>query len=68
MQSGLILGTASMADGMISRMEEEMGCGCKVAATGGHAEKVICHMKREVILNQYLTLEGLRFIYEKNHR
>ncbi len=67
MQSGLVLGTASMIDGMITRMEEEMGCGCTVAATGGHAEKVVCQMKREVILNQYLTLEGLRFIYEKNH-
>lgn len=66
MQSGLVFGNASMMDGMIERIEEELGEKATVIATGGLSECVgkFCH--REIILDDMLMLKGLRLIYEMN--
>lgn len=66
MKSGLVLGSAAMLDGMVDRIEEELGQKASVVATGGLAKSVIAHCRREMILNENLLLEGLCMIYEKN--
>ena len=66
MRSGLILGTASMIDGLIERISEELQEIPTVVATGGLSKEIITHCKSEIIYNENLLLEGLREIYEKN--
>jgi len=66
MQSGLIFGNAAMIDGMLDRIEEELGSKVTAIATGGLARVVIPHCRREIICDDNLLLEGLRIIYEKN--
>lgn len=65
MRSGAVFGTASMMDGMIARMQEEMGP-CKVIATGGLAPSIIKECRTEIICDDDLLLKGLWKIYEKN--
>lgn len=67
MQSGIVYGTAAMLDGMIERIEEELGESATVVATGGLAREVITYCKRDIIYNENLLLDGLRHIYEKNN-
>lgn len=66
MRSGLILGTASMIDGLIERISAELDEIPTVIATGGLSKEIITHCKSEIIYNENLLLEGLREIYEKN--
>ena len=66
MRSGMIYGTASMIDGMIERIEEELGQPCTVVATGGRSGDVIPYCKRAVALDPDLLLDGLRVIYSRN--
>ena len=67
MKSGLVFGTAAMIDGLLDRIEEEMGETPTVVATGGLSKEIIAHCKRNIIYNENLLLEGLREIYQKNH-
>ena len=67
MQSGLILGTAAMLDGLIERIEDELGETATVVATGGLSKEIISLCKKDIIYNENLLLEGLRLIYEKNN-
>lgn len=67
MQSGLVYGTASMLDGMIERIERELGETATVVATGGLSKEIITHCKRSIIYNENLLLDGLREIYNKNN-
>jgi pantothenate kinase type III len=65
MQSGLVLGAASMVDGMVARISGEMGAQPVVVATGGLAPLVIPH---SVLIEEHepmLTLEGLRIVHER---
>ena len=64
MKSGIIFGHAACLDGMIDRMEEELGYPCKVVATGGLAKVIIPHCKRKIIEDQELLLKGLKIIYD----
>ena len=66
MKSGLIFGNASMMDGMIERIEEELGERANVIATGGLAECVSKYCKHEIILDDSIMLHGLRLLYYKN--
>lgn len=66
MKSGLILGAAAMLDGLIDRMETELGGSASVVATGGLAREVIPHCRREIQVDENLLLDGLKRIYEKN--
>lgn len=68
MKSGAIFGTASMVDGMIDRLEEELGMKATVVATGGLSSKIIPYCKHEINLDENLLLSGLGIIYEKNKR
>ena len=66
MKSGIIHSTASSIDGVIERIEEELGESCTVVSTGGLANVVIPYCKRSIKLDETLLLKGLRIIYEKN--
>ena len=66
MKGGMIYGNAASIDGMIERMEEELGCKCTIVATGGLAKAVIPHCRHDIIIDENLLLKGLQIIYEKN--
>ena len=66
MQSGLLFGYVSMAEGMVRRFRTELGDDMKVIATGGHAEIVARETKVIDVLAPSLTLDGLRIIWELN--
>ena len=53
-------------DGIIDRIEEELGQKITVVATGGLARKIVPHCRREILLDEDLLLKGLLIIYEKN--
>ena len=66
MQSGTVLGTAAMIDGMVARMEAELGQPATVVATGGLSGEIIRHCMRDVEHCPDLALLGLCEIYAKN--
>ena len=66
MQSGIMFGTAAMLDGMVERMEQELGYQTTVIATGGLARYVAPLCKREMIIDKDLLLKGLNLIYKLN--
>lgn len=68
MRSGLMMGTAAMLDGMIQRMEEELGAPATVIATGGIARFVLPMCRRQMVYDKDLLLKGLRILYENNRR
>ena len=68
MRSGLLLGSAAMLDGMVERIEAELGYPTRVIATGGLAKAIVPLCKREMIVNDNLLLEGLELLYRKNVR
>ena len=67
MQAGIILGTASMLDGLCDRIEESLGQSIEtVVSTGGLARDITKHCRRKNVYDPDLILRGLRIIYEKN--
>jgi len=66
LQSGLLYGFAGVVDSMVERIRGELGADAKVIATGGLAGRVAaeCHVIERV--EPFLTLEGLRMIFERN--
>jgi len=67
MQSGLLFGYVAMVEGMVSRFRAELGEDMKVIATGGLAESIAKETSVIQILAPWLTLDGLRIIWELNH-
>lgn len=65
-QSGVLYGNAGMTDKIVSLIEEELGEKSIVIATGGHAGLMRRYSKSIEHVEQWLTLEGLRIIYERN--
>ena len=68
MRSGAVYGTAAMIDGMVERMEAELGMECKIIATGGLAPFITPLCKREIICDNDLLLKGLWILYQKNKK
>ncbi len=66
MRSGIIYGTASMIDGIIDRIREELRSPVSVVATGGNAAVIIKHCHNPIVYDKYLLMEGLWTIYQKN--
>lgn len=66
MQSGLLFGYVSMVEGMVERFRAELGPQMKVIATGGLAEVVAKETKVIQHIAPWLTLDGLRIIWELN--
>lgn len=68
MKSGAVFGMAAMLDGLVDRAEAQLGEGCTVIVTGACAAEIAPHCHREMILDPYLGIKGLRRIYEKNQK
>jgi len=68
MRSGIVIGSASMIDGMIDRIEEEIGKKCSLVATGGLAAEIVPSCRHKIELRDDLMLQGLRLIFEKNKK
>ena len=68
MRSGSVYGTAAMLDGMIERMEAELGEPAAVIATGGLGGCIIPYCRREITYDKNLLLNGLWALYQKNKR
>lgn len=68
MRSGIMMGNACMLDGMIERMEEELGYKTTVVATGGIAKFVIPLCRRPIIYDKDLIVKGLAALYRDNKR
>lgn len=66
MKSGVIYSNAACMDGIIERLEEELGQPATVIATGGLAKKIVPHCRKKIILDDELLLKGLLVIYNKN--
>lgn len=65
-QSALLFGSAAEADGIIDRMRKELGGSATVVATGGLAPLVVPHCQFVDEVDPWLTLEGLRLVFERN--
>ena len=68
MRSGIMMGAACMLDGMVERMEAELGCKTTVVVTGGIARFVIPMCKTPVIYDKDLIIKGLAALYRENKR
>jgi type III pantothenate kinase len=65
-QSGMLYGYAGMVDAMVERIRGELGAGARVIATGGLAGRIAGESKTIERVEPFLTLEGLRMIFERN--
>lgn len=66
MQSGLIYGHAGLVDGIMERLAAEVGGDPAMVATGGLAGTIVPHCRTVQIVDDRLTLDGLRVIFERN--
>lgn len=65
-QSGLLFGYAGLVDAMVRRIKSELGDHTRVIATGGLAQRISAETETIERVEPYLTLEGLRLLFEKN--
>jgi type III pantothenate kinase len=65
MQSGVVYGYSGQVDGLVDRFEAELGQ-CTVVSTGGLAELIMPHCRTIQHYEPWLTLQGLRLVYERN--
>ncbi|HEU4347236.1 MAG TPA: type III pantothenate kinase [Actinoplanes sp.] len=66
LQSGILYGFAGQIDGLVRRIQAELGGGATVIATGGLAQVVIAESETLQVHEPDLTLVGLRLVYERN--
>ena len=66
MQSGLFYGYVAMVEGIIDRIRKEVRIDPLVIATGGLARTIAAETPKIHVIDENLTLEGLRIIYERN--
>lgn len=66
MNSGAVFGNASMIDGMLDRIEDELKCSVTAIATGGLSRFIASHCRHKIIYEENLLLKGLWLIYQKH--
>lgn len=66
LQSGLVYGFAGQVDGIVQAIRAELGVEASVVATGGLAELIAAHSKTIATIDPFLTLEGLRIVWDLN--
>lgn len=65
-QSGILFGNAGLTDRLVEMIRSELGLQARVVATGGHAELMAGISRTIDRVDPWLTLDGLRLIYERN--
>ncbi len=68
MRSGIMMGTASMLDGMIDRFQQELGQEATILATGGIARFLVPLCNHNIIYDRDLLIKGLAILYRENTR
>ncbi len=68
MRAGIMMGTACMLDGMVERMEQELGSKTTVIATGGIARFIVPLCKTPIIYDKDLLIKGLAYLYRENKK
>jgi len=66
LQSGLVYGFAGQVDGIVERIREELSAEAQTVATGGLADLIVPHAKTLETIDPFLTLEGVRIVWERN--
>lgn len=66
MQAGVMFGAIGQMEGIVNRMKKELGEDCLVIATGGFAHTLAAGSDAIEVVEPFLTLDGLRILYEKN--
>ena len=67
MRSGVIFGFVGQMDGLITRMKKELDGQAFVVATGGFGKLMASESEHVDVVEPFLTLEGLRILYNMNH-
>jgi type III pantothenate kinase len=67
MQAGIVLGYVGLVDGLVARLRRELGFPCRVYATGGLARLVQPESETIEVVDDNLTLDGLRLLWERNN-
>src|SRR6185436_8843408 len=66
LQSGIVHGYAALVDGLVGKLERELEFPCEVLATGGLARLIAPQTERLKVVDENLTLEGLRLLHQRN--
>jgi type III pantothenate kinase len=65
-QSGVVIGHAAMVDGMLQRLQRELGGSCPILVTGGFSVLIADHLTTRVEVDEHLTLRGLALLAKQH--